>query len=258
MKLLTTVLFSLFCIQISFAQSSRVRRVQVMRDQIVTIRTSLGIATIIQVPDRPNSVVVGNQEAFKVEYLDQAITIKPNSFGVKSNLYIYTDWKRYNIELVSGQENFADYVVYLENPKVIKPQQIASRVNNEEPQQTQQSQEQIAWTQYRQKMQNERIELQVKRLGIMREGIYLIEFDVTSSADENFRPDWLWLTQDGDIKTIHNLQLSSLKLKKANKIYGAILIRKMDVDENISMRLEMRRKKTTTLVIKKVSLWKQF
>ena len=75
----------------------RVRHVAVQGDEIITVRTSIGIATIIQVPDRPNSVVVGDQESFKVEYLDQAITIKPLSQGVKSNLYVYTDWKRYNV-----------------------------------------------------------------------------------------------------------------------------------------------------------------
>jgi hypothetical protein len=53
----------------------------------------------------------------RVEYLDQAITIKPLSHGSKSNLYIYTDWKRFNVELVSGAESVADYVVYLDNPK---------------------------------------------------------------------------------------------------------------------------------------------
>jgi hypothetical protein len=97
--------------------NTKIRRVIVSGDQIVTVKTALGIATIIQVPDRPNSVVVGDQDAFKVEYLDQAVTIKPLQPGAKTNIYIYTDWKRYNVELVSGSESVSDYVVYLENPK---------------------------------------------------------------------------------------------------------------------------------------------
>src|SRR3990167_893132 len=116
--LTVTFLFMLF-VTLESNAGERVRRVPVQGDQIVTVRTSLGIATIIQVPDRPNSVVCGDQDAFKVEYLDQAITIKPISRGAKSNLYIYTDWKRYNVELVSGSEVAANYVVYLDNPKLI-------------------------------------------------------------------------------------------------------------------------------------------
>ena len=53
----------------TFAAPSRVKRVPVLPDQIVTVKTALGIATIIQVPDRPNSLVVGDNEAFKVDML---------------------------------------------------------------------------------------------------------------------------------------------------------------------------------------------
>ena len=84
--------------------SSRVKKVEVQKDQIVRVNTAVGIATIIQVPDRPNSVVVGDQDAFKVEYLDLAITIKPITPHGKSNLYIYTDYRRFNVELNSGPE----------------------------------------------------------------------------------------------------------------------------------------------------------
>ena len=91
---------------------ARVRKVEVTQDQIVTVRTALGIATIIQVPDRPNSIVVGDQAAFKVEYLDQAITIKPLRGGAKSNLYVYTDYRRFNVQLITGADASADYVVY--------------------------------------------------------------------------------------------------------------------------------------------------
>lgn len=101
---MTGALLSLIFFKTALCADPRVRRVQVQGDRIVTIRTAIGIATIIQVPDSPNSVVVGDQSTFKVEYLDRAITIKPLTFGAKSNLYVYTDWKRYNVQLISGSE----------------------------------------------------------------------------------------------------------------------------------------------------------
>lgn len=91
MKTNRMIYFAVTLLALNASASERVRRVPILGDQIVTVRTSIGIATIIQVPDRPNSVVVGDQDAFKVEYLDQAITIKPLSSRAKSNLYIYTD-----------------------------------------------------------------------------------------------------------------------------------------------------------------------
>jgi hypothetical protein len=61
-KLITLLAFSLAAM--TSEANQRVRRVAVQGDQIVTVKTSLGIATIIQVPDRPNSVVVGDQDSF--------------------------------------------------------------------------------------------------------------------------------------------------------------------------------------------------
>jgi len=140
----------MFAVSLNVHAESRVRRVPVNGDQIVTVRTALGIATIIQVPDRPNSVVVGDQEAFKVEYLDQAITIKPIQGGAKSNLYVYTEWKRYNIQLVTGNEASADYVVYLENPK--------EKVKDAKPS--------LSWTPFPSKLNNGNVSLDVNRLGV--------------------------------------------------------------------------------------------
>lgn len=236
------VLLLLFFTQSLYA-SDRVRRVPVNGDQIVTVRTSLGIATIIQVPDRPNSVVVGDQDAFKVEYLDQAITIKPLSGGAKSNLYVYTDWKRFNVELISGPEANADYVVYLENPK-------------EKPQTAQASKEAIVWTSFKNVLKNETLTLEVKKLGRLRKEIFLVEFLIRSEKKENFSPEWIWLTQDGVTKPIHHLVLTSLEVSPKKPITGIMQVRPSDVDQNLSMRMELRRKKLSFLTVPKVAQWK--
>lgn len=149
----------------SFAiADARVRRVDVIGDQIVTVRTALGIATIIQVPDRPNSVVVGDQDSFKVEYLDQAITIKPLSGGAKSNLYVYTDWKRYNVQLISGSEIVADYVVYLETPKDNPKEDTRIEKGSS-----------IVWTILKKSIKNDNLRLEINRLGRTKDGVLLVQ-----------------------------------------------------------------------------------
>lgn len=241
-KLLTLLALSLLTLNSNATQ--RVRRVPVQGDQIVTVRTSIGIATIIQVPDRPNSVVVGDQDSFKVEYLDQAITIKPLSGGAKSNLYIYTDWKRFNVELVSGNESVADYVVYLENPK-------------ENPVTRSGSDSSIKWTNFKNQLRNENLELHVNRLGRAKDGILLVEFTVTSKKKETFKPEWLWLTQDGVTRPIHNLFLSALEASPQKSISGVLQMREVDLSSSEPVRLEMRRKKMSYLTISKVTAWKR-
>ncbi len=241
-KILILLAFSLLTLNSNASQ--RVRRVPVQGDQIVTVRTSIGIATIIQVPDRPNSVVVGDQDAFKVEYLDQAITIKPLSGGAKSNLYIYTDWKRYNVELVSGQEAIADYVVYLDNPK----EKNATKSSPESG---------IKWIHFKNTLRNESLQLFVKRLGRAKDGILLVEFLVSSKKKEVFKPEWLWVTQDGETRPIQNLLLSALDASPQRGILGILQIREADLNTSEPMRLELRKSKISYLTIQKVNSWKR-
>lgn len=239
-KILVLLVFSLLALNSNATQ--RVRRVPVQGDQIVTVQTSIGIATIIQVPDRPNSVVVGDQDSFKVEYLDQAITIKPISGGARSNLYIYTDWKRYNVELVSGQESVADYVVYLDNPK---------EVTRSSPDTG------IKWTDFRNTLRNDSLQLNVKRVGRARDGILLVEFSVSSKKKESFKPEWLWLTQEGETCPIHNLFLSALEVSPQRGILGVMQMRESDLRTSGPVRLELRKVKVSYLTIQKVNSWKR-
>lgn len=217
--------------------SERVRKVEVKEDQIVTVKTALGIASIIQVPDRPNSIVVGDQSAFKVEYLDQAITIKPLRSSARSNLYIYTDYRRFNVQLVTTAESLADYVVYLENPK----EKIKSS--------------KVAWTNFRNYLKSDSLTFETKRFMKTRDGVLLVEFEVRSDRRETFRPDWIWLTQGGVMRPIHNLALSGQELGDGRKVQGILQILRADLS-NKPLRLELRRKKTSFLTLPKAALWK--
>jgi hypothetical protein len=218
----------------------RVRHVECFKDQIVMVRTAIGIATIIQVPDRPNSVVVGDQDKFKVEYLDQAITIKPLQGGAKSNLYVYTDYRRYNVQLVTGAETVADYVVYLENQKIKTKEKSSS----------------MTWTNYVRSSKNEELILEIKRLGRASESVLLIEFQITALKKAILKPDWIWLVQDSTVRPIQNLFLSTTNLNAGEKAQGTIQIQWKDIDPTRPMRIELKRKKTSILVLPKASQWK--
>ncbi len=238
------LLISVVLLLNSFAAiaSNKVRHVQVKRDQIVTVRTSLGIATIIEVPDRPNSVVVGDQDAFKVEYLDQAITIKPLVPGAKSNLYVYTDWARYNVELVTGPELSADYVVYLEHEK--------------KKEKSPKARSDVTWTKFTNILKNSTIRLEIKRVGRTQSGVLLVEFTISSSSKETIKPEWLWMTQNGKTIPIHNLFVSRLDIKNGVPAHGTIQLLSQDLQKELPLRMELRRGKISYLTIKKVDLWK--
>jgi len=223
--------------------STKVRHVVVRGDQIITVRTAVGIATIIQVPDRPNSVVVGDQESFKVEYLDQAITIKPLSNSAKTNLYIYTDWKRFNVELVSGKNTISDYVVYLENPKEL-------------PDKNPSKKEQISWMYYKKEMSNDELTFETKKVAKVKGGLVLIEFHLRSTKKMNFDPGWIWVTQYRRTRPIHNLVLGSLVLSKKYPSQGILQILASDLNASEPFTIELRRKHRSSITIKRMTLWK--
>lgn len=217
---------------------ARVRTVEVKNDQIVQVKTAPGVATIIQVPDRPNSIVLGDQNAFKVEYLDQAITIKPLVRGAKSNLYIYTDYRRFNVQLVTSGESLADYVVYLEHPK------------------TKHSGSSLGWKNFKNHLKNESLVLETKRVARTVDGVFLIEFEVVSQSKVKFQPEWIWITQRGVVRPIHNLALSSQDLGGKQSIKGIIQILQSDVSLSDDLRIELRRKRISYLTIPKGVAWK--
>ncbi|MBL7670916.1 MAG: TrbG/VirB9 family P-type conjugative transfer protein [Bdellovibrionaceae bacterium] len=242
-------LFSLFSIITFFLLSwgfgiaeARVRTVEVKKDQIVTVRTALGVATIIQLPDRPTSLVVGDQTAFKVEYLDQAITIKPLHIGARSNLYIYTDYRRFNVQLVTAVEASADYVVYLES-QTAKPVTKAKTSKD-------------GWRAYKNFLRNESLTLETKWVSKSTDGSLLVEFEVRGSGNEKFRPEWLWLTQNGKPKPVQGIALSSQDLKAGRPIKGLLQILERDVNRNEALRIELRRKKASYLTIPSEVAWK--
>jgi hypothetical protein len=221
--------------------SSRVKKVELQKDQIVRVNTAVGIATIIQVPDRPNSVVVGDQDAFKVEYLDLAITIKPITPHGKSNLYIYTDYRRFNVELNSGPEASADYVVYLENP-----------VEKEKFTKKKPEGSGISWKRVNRSFKNESASFALNRIGSTRSGVVIVEFTISSTKREQINPAWFWVTQGGVTRPIQNLFLSDVKLSPGQKIQGSIQLLKADFINSEQIRIEMRRKKTTYLTLKEL------
>ena len=232
------IAFAIFLTLAPVASWARVRTVEVKKDQIITIKTAIGVATIVQVPDRPNSLVVGDQNAFKVEYLDQAITIKPLHGGARSNLYIYTDYRRFNVQLITTPESTADYVVYLVSP--VEKSKTPTH----------------GWRSYKNVLKNESLTFETKRVNNSSDGSLLVEFEVQSSAKEKFNPEWLWLTQNGKPKPIQGIALSSQELKSSRPIKGLLQILERDVNRNEALRIELRRKKTSYLTIPSEVAWK--
>ena len=232
--------FILFFIQIAAATPAR--KVVVHRDEVISVKTAVGIATIIQVPDQPTSVVLGDSAAFKVEYLNQAITIKPLHAHATSNLYIHTDYERYSVKLVSGQQTVADYVVYLTPYQAPKPKSEAMNPG-------------IRWVLVSVSRESTLGKITLSRLGTTPTAIVL-EFTILPKTDVHLDPGAFWLLQGKHYRPIQDLLFSSLDAKKSRSVTATLVIKKSDLKDKSSASIEIRVKETVTFSLTKELLWK--
>lgn len=217
--------------------SAHVRNVMAGADDILTIRAALGIATIIQVPETIQSAIIGDSSGFKVEYLDKAVTIKPLRWGVKTNLYLNTEKRRYNLRLVTLSQNIADYVVYVKHPEA-KP---TSR-----------------WTPVARFAEGSGLKFTVARVGFSNQGFILLDAKLTTSSGESLtlKPEEFLIIQNGSSKVINGLFLSDLKLSKAKPVLVGISLARSDLVEKKPLTIEIRGKQKISLTLPEGSLWK--
>ena len=236
---------------------AKVRHVILKQDQIVTVRTALGLATIVQVPSTPTRLVIGNKSAFKVEYLDKAVTIKPLRSLVGTNLYIYTDHHRYNLKLVSAQKHLADYVVYLK-PRISlmsgvehKPRDKLKKDSEKEPDVF----KNIRWKKFKTFLNNEEIRLIVNKIGSTKTGIHAIDFSIYSTKDERVDPSWIKIKQNKKTIPIYKLFFDGLTLSFQRSVSGLILLERKNLSTRFPVRMEFHRNRISHLTIKEVGKW---
>jgi hypothetical protein len=227
------------CVRSARANDSanqKVRKIHLKRDEIAQVKTSLGIATLIQVPDRPTSVVLGDTNAFKIEYLENAITIKPLSHSSKSNLYIYTEGRRFSVSLVTLPISSADYIVYLE-PEIAQPDPKREK-----------------WRDYSTKNKNHDFTLCMKRIG-KADGFLMITFQISTLKPTNLKPDWIWLTQGGRTVPIQDLNLSGVTITEREPVSAFLTFKESDLKAGVPTSLEIRSPTPVKVRLPEVRSW---
>ncbi len=92
-----------------FAFADGVRIVRVRGDEIAPIYLNLGKSTVLRFRERPKKIVIGNQNYFGVEYIDNDVALQPTG-AVKTNLFVYTESRTYGFHLIVGSSRYDDLV----------------------------------------------------------------------------------------------------------------------------------------------------
>lgn len=220
----------------ALSASAQVRNQYVKSDQILTVKAALGIATIVQVPDAIQSAIIGDQSAFKVEYLNKAVTIKPLRYGARTNLYLMTEKRRYNLRLVTLGQDAADYIVYV---------------------QTHESVPVTKWRDVNRFGEAGLLRLSFSRVGKSSEAFILLDGQIISKSHENtaIKPSDIWLLQDGKSKVITGLFLSDLTLSKGKPLLIGISLSKSDLIPKKALTIEIRRAQKISVTLPKELIW---
>ncbi len=219
---------------------SNVKKIEVKVDELTTIHTAVGIATIIQLPEAIQGVIIGDLGAFKIEYLDKAITIKPLRFGARTNLYITTPARRFNVRLVTQNQDSSDYVVYL-SAKDQKEKSV------------------ITWREFKRSAKTNSFSIELKRIGRAKDGFILVDFLLKSLDGEKKKidPDSLWLMQGKDSKIINGLFLSSECVDDKNPLQIVMTLNQNDLISEIPATIEIKGINSISIEIPKEALWRK-
>lgn len=231
----TTLL--VYLIAFLFVQSAHasVRNVVLRNDELLTVRTALGIATIVQVPTSIQSAIIGDQSGFKVEYLDRAVTIKPLRYGAKTNLYLLTEPRRFNLRLVTLSQDVADYVIYIKEPG---------------------SPAAPSWRSLALSKTGREATLSLSRISMTPQGFLLIEGRLTTKARFSLKPEQVWIKQGNESKTVQHLYLSGTSAAKDQSVLIGLSINRADLREKSPLTIEIQGQETLAITIPGVSVWR--
>jgi len=227
------LIFTLSLYKISLA--APIRTVQLTSDQILNINTALGIATIIQLQETIQSIIIGDQSGFKVEALDKAITIKPLRWGAKTNLYLVTEKQRYNLKLHTDKQETADFIVYVQTAK---------------------PESNILWRIFEKKTQVNGLTFELLKVGKSKSGFILLSGHIRSKENRTIKPEQFWIYQGNQSKIINGLYLSDTSVTPNYPIDFGVSLALSDLEEKKPIILELKSNPNLTLAIPADILWK--
>ncbi len=216
------LILTLFLFPSTLSQASPIREVTPNSSKLIPIHTSLGYSTILEFQEKPVSSILGDQDAFKLEYVGNSITLKPLFHSAKSNLFIYTGFDRFNFAITTTPPPNTDYVVRIIKSKDEKPS------NSSAPEITQSPYTVIP---FNLKSSRSGFTLKVQELDLARDiknprSASLIKFDLASNGeDHQFVPASFGLKQEGKFLDVEGIYLEKMTTsKKQSPTTGVIAV----------------------------------
>ena len=205
------IFISIFLWSVHYAQAKGVHTLMLSDSDVAQVHTAIGYSTMLQFDVRPSQVILGDQDAFKAEYVGSSIAIKPTVSGVSTNLFVLTEYDKFNFRLTAGRGFEPDYIIRVKrkpkepaggsSPVITKHLNLANTIDG--------------------------ITLRLISLSLAKtSGIVIYSFELESKNKRlAFEPGDFDVTQRGKSLPIENIYLERLAFDKGQRLQGMILIR---------------------------------
>ena len=210
------------------AMGMPIKTIEIDDGKIVKINAALGYSTILEFNSKPVSAVLGDQDAFKLEFYKNNITIKPLIPHAKTNLFVFTEFDRFNCTILTGQPGDVDYIVRIKRktqgpPTVVADQNRGAEIKVKTKQINKVSSYlgftlRVISVSYFQAQENSR-------------GVTVVDFELSSrSKSYRFSPATLGVRQKNEYLNIESLSIDSFELRaKGVPVHGKIAVLNKDL-----------------------------
>ncbi|MCP4653463.1 MAG: TrbG/VirB9 family P-type conjugative transfer protein [Candidatus Omnitrophica bacterium] len=123
MRKLVLIILSLVCLPLcaqestfvssEFVDSAKITYEMPTEDDVVDINTTVGYCTVLEFPEKPIMVTLGDSSLFRIEVPKNSkiVIVKPLAEHGESNLFVYTQTRRFNYKTIIGPLKNLDYVI---------------------------------------------------------------------------------------------------------------------------------------------------
>jgi hypothetical protein len=106
-------LFLLVLCLVPEAEAKPMRVVHLTEKDLEPVFVEIGFSTLLKFDSHPEPGLIGDQDAFKVEYLKNLVSIKPLVSKAQTNLFLFTKDGEFNFQLVAGRGRH-DNIIYVQ------------------------------------------------------------------------------------------------------------------------------------------------
>jgi len=223
------------------------KTVQMASEEVLEVKTAIGYSTLLEFDSRPTAAVLGDQDAFKVEYLGNTLSIKPLFSSSKTNLFVFTEYDKFNFRLLSGAAANVDYSLRVKRKR--SNPGTASSTPGANPDR---SKDVVLESSLNLTASDKQAALTVLSVGQPpSKKALIVKFSLTLKDSEISSPEIsandITVFQGTKNIQAHNLYLSRSQLKPNSPVLGTLVIRASNFAPAIDLTLQVAIKKAAPL-----------